>query len=142
MVRTMADRRAETTDEEDPPREEDILDPARGDLCVEDLCRAEDLCAEGPCPVGGLCHVEDRCVEDLCHAEDHEAAGPCPDPAAAFRLLAEEAVHPLLWRPHLILQVSNAESTGILGLETDPMQTIDPTILVEAATQPSPATHE
>ena len=105
-ARTMADRRAETTDEEGPRHEEDILVPARGDLCAEDLCRVGDRCAEDPCHVEDLCRTEGRCVEDLCHGEDHEAAVPCPDPVAAFRLLAEEAVQPLLWRPRLTLQVS------------------------------------
>lgn len=138
----MADHRAETTDEEDPRHEEDIPVPAREDLCAEGLCRAGDLCAGDLCEEGP-CHVEDRCVEDLCHAEDLEAVVPCPDlAAAAFRLLAEEAVHPLLWRPRLILQVSNLESTCKPDLETDPMQPIDPTILVEAATRPFLATNE
>lgn len=120
----MAERRAETTDEEDPRHEEDILVPARGDLCAEDLCRAGDRCAEGPCHVEDRCRAEGRCVEGLCHGEDHEAAVPCPDPVAAFRLLAEEAVQPLLWRPRLTLQP------------------IDPTISVEVVTRPSLATSE
>lgn len=123
-VRTMADSRAETTDEEDPRHEEDIPVPVREDLCAEDRCRAGDLCAEGPCHVEDLCHAEDRCVGGLCLAEDHEAAVPCLDPAVDFRLLAAEAVHPLLWRPHLILLP------------------IDPTISAEAATRPSLATNE